>query len=324
MDAAREPGDRARARRSNTFFCRRESEPGVAYLVAEALVAAGDGRARLARRLPLFPIRRKAARPSPSAPTLRYTPSLRRTIRRQLRLPPRRARLDDRRHGPRPHGPGPRPRRLRGRAARRLQGGRPGALPRRRGAASTTSNAPEFLRGKRVVIAEDARPTTRTSPSSRRSRTGDPSGRSVLLCADDRLPTPIPTAGAARTRSSSGRRTSGSSTSARSATARSREIREPRRVDPVLQREPHRRDGRQPPRVDDLAPAPLGLADHVPAVRRTARRRASSVHFPRRRGQRRRRRKREKEKISSKGSERPSASTARTPGTTTRFPRLTF
>jgi isoleucyl-tRNA synthetase len=46
----------------------------------------------------------------------------------------------------------------------------------------------------------------------------------------------------------------------------------PRRVDPAVGREPHRRHGGEPPRVGRVAPAAMGLADH-PALR-DARRRA--------------------------------------------------
>ncbi len=143
------------ARRSNTFFSKRESEPGAAYLVAEALVA--QVTAALGwRDAALFPIRRKAARPSPGPCSFRYArPFCDRPIG-QFRLPPRRARLDDGRHGPRPHGARPRPRRLRGRAARRLQGGRPGALPRGRGRLLRRQR-PGIPQGQARRHAEDAR-----------------------------------------------------------------------------------------------------------------------------------------------------------------------
>ncbi len=85
----------------------------------------------------------------------------------QLRIPPRRARVDDGRHGPRPHGARPRPRRLRGREAARLQGGRPVSLPGRRG---------RLLRRERAGVPprEESRDPEDARPERERRRSRGP------------------------------------------------------------------------------------------------------------------------------------------------------
>ena len=241
--------------------------------------SAGDGRARLARRHPSSPFEEKRRGDRRSVARAAIRPPVRVRPVRQFRIPPRRARVDDGRHGPRAHGARSRARRLRGREAARLQGGRPVPLPgrrrrllRRRTRRSSCAGRESSSR-KRPIRA-------RTTPSSRRSRRRPAEASSfrgtsrqgplrVSPPFEDNLSlTPIPTAGGASSPSSSARRTSGSSTSTRSATTRSSEIHDRVQVDPLVRREPHRRDGREPPRVDDFAPAPLGLAHHVPPVHR--------------------------------------------------------
>ena len=70
-------------------------------------------------------------------------------------------------------------------------------------------------------------------------------------------------------------------------------------MDPVLRREPHRRDGREPARVDDLPPAPLGLARSRSCAASTARRRRRRATSPGSRGTSERRR--EKRRFLRKG-----------------------
>ena len=137
-------------------------------------------------------------------------------------------------------------------------------------------NAPEFLRGKRVVIP----------------KTPDQSANDAVLAALARSP-----AEASSFRGRPDKDHSGSLLLSKTSLSHSyphcwrckqpvifrathqwfidlgalretRDVRDPqpRGMDPVVQREPHRRDGREPPRVDDFAPAPLGLAHHVPQV----------------------------------------------------------
>ena len=111
-------------------LARRASEPSTLYLLAEPLVR-GDGDGALVERP------RRHSRHDPQGRRGRdgapHLPAALRHRRRLLRLPPRRARLDRRGHGPRPHRTRPRPRGPRGRQAERPPGGRPGALPGRPG-----------------------------------------------------------------------------------------------------------------------------------------------------------------------------------------------
>src|SRR5664279_5561668 len=74
--------------------------------------SAGDGRARLARRLPSSPFEEKRRDDRPGATRAAIRPPVRVRPPRQFRLPSGRARLDHGRHGPRSHGARARARRL--------------------------------------------------------------------------------------------------------------------------------------------------------------------------------------------------------------------
>ena len=266
LDASREPCDRPGPEDRIRSSEKKDRSRGVAYLVAEALVPQVTAALGWRDASPLPHSKKSGAAIAGGEPRCVHAALLDRSD--ETTSASSSASTSRRRTAPASSTRRP----ATGATTTRSSGAPASRWTTRRSAPSTRAgyydaNAPESLRGKRVVTpktpADDANRAVlealdgrTTRPASSRPSFAEGAPHSYPHCWRCKNPVIFRAThqwfidlGALRDR------------------AMTRDPR-PRRVDPVLQREPHRRDGRQPPRVDDLPPAPLGLADHVPALRR--------------------------------------------------------